>query len=64
MLNHWPTKDEIRKLQIDENTRAMEQNDEPDPICDCGQPAYACICEQLAEKLGYWIDGSEFKPML
>lgn len=64
MPNYWPTKDELRKLQIDENTRAMEQNDEPDPICDCGQPAYACICEQLTEKLGYWVDGSEFKPML
>jgi hypothetical protein len=61
MPSRWPSKDELRKLQIEENTRAMEQDDEPDPICECGMPAYACYCENLAMKLGYWSDGSEFK---
>lgn len=63
MFDHWPSKDELRKLQFDENTRAMEQEDEPDPICECGHPAYACFCDQLAMRLGYWSDGTEFKSI-
>ncbi|OGM10453.1 hypothetical protein A2Z67_04045 [Candidatus Woesebacteria bacterium RBG_13_36_22] len=60
MSDHWPTKEELLKAQFDENTRAMEQDDEPDPICECGQPGYACCCNCLAEKLGYWADGTEW----
>jgi len=63
MLNHWPSKEELLKAQFDENTRAMEQDDEPDPICECGQPAYVCICEPLAMELGYWADGSKYKSI-
>ena len=63
MFDHWPSKDELRKLQIDENTRAMEQDDEPDPICDCGEVAYACCCDSLAQKLGYWNDGTEYESI-
>ena len=61
MIDHWPLEEELLKNQLDENTRAMEQDDEPDPICECGQPAYACICEQIAGALGYWADGSDYE---
>jgi hypothetical protein len=29
LLDHWPSKEEILKAQIDENIRAMEDDDEP-----------------------------------
>ena len=61
MFDHWPSGDELFKLQFDENTRAMEQDDESDPICQCGNPAYVCCCNALAEQLGYWPDGSEYQ---
>jgi len=61
MSDRWPSKDELKKLQIDENTRAMEQDDEPDPICECGMPPYCCCCENTAMKLGHWPDGSEYQ---
>jgi hypothetical protein len=41
----------------------MEQDDEPDPICDCGEVAYACCCDSLAQKLGYWNDGTEYESI-
>jgi hypothetical protein len=63
MVDHWPSKEELLKAQFDENTRAMEQNDELDPICECGQPAYSCICDWLAAELGYWADGSEHQSI-
>lgn len=61
MLEHWPTKEELRKARCAETIRAKAQDDEPDPICECGQPAYACICELLAMELGYWADGGEYQ---
>lgn len=61
MLDHWPTKEELRKARLAETLRAKKQNDEPDPICECGQVAYACICEQIAMAVGYWADGAEYQ---
>jgi hypothetical protein len=60
MFDHWSTKEELRKLRRAETIRVKAQDDESDPICECGQPAYACICEQLAMALGYWADGAEY----
>lgn len=60
MIDRWPSKDKLQKLQEDENIWAAVQGDIPDPICECGMPAYACVCEQLAKKLGYWASGEEY----
>ena len=60
MKSHWPTEEEIQQLQKLEDQRAREFNEESDPICECGEPGWCCCCEELAEKLGYWWDGSEY----
>lgn len=61
MLNHWPSREELIKAKVAEDTRAVEQGDEPDPICACGELAFCCICEELARELGYWSDGTEYQ---
>lgn len=62
MLDRWPTKEELQNARCAEAIRAKAQNDEVDPICECGMPAYVCICEKLAMALGYWVDGTEYLP--
>lgn len=63
MIDHWPTKKELQKLRCAETLRAKKQDDEADPICECGQPGYVCICEWLAGALGYWADGTEYQSI-
>ncbi len=45
--SRWPTSEEIRALRKEEDLRAAEHDDMADPICDCGQPGYACRCNEL-----------------
>jgi hypothetical protein len=61
MLDRWPTKEDLQEAKVAEAIRARAQDDEADPICECGQPAYVCICEQLAMELGYRADGSGYE---
>ena len=55
----WPTSHELRRLQEEENDRAERDNREPDPICECGEIG-ACRCEEMAEDIGYWVDGTPY----
>jgi hypothetical protein len=54
---HWPNEEEIAKLQAEEDERAEVRDDFADPICDCGEPGFACRCEALASRLGFWSNG-------
>jgi hypothetical protein len=56
----WPTEAEIKALVQEEQARAERQDDEVDPICQCGNPGYACCCEEMAKEIGYWPDGAEY----
>ena len=58
MRNKWPTKEELDQLQEIENIRAQVYDEEPEVICECGEPGFACCCEELVDRLGYWWDGS------
>jgi hypothetical protein len=64
MKHTWPSKEKIKQLQEEEYDRAYKDDDEPDPICDCGEPGYACCCRRLAEKIGTWPDGTIFDQNL
>jgi hypothetical protein len=57
----WPSKEEIRQLQEVENLAAEEAGDDPDPICECGEPGYGCRCLEMSERMGAWHDGTEYK---
>lgn len=48
-------------LQTAEDRRSFDFGDESDPICDCGEVAYACCCEQMAEQIGCWSDGTLYE---
>ena len=56
----WPTDDELKRLQAEADARADECGDESDPICDCGEPGYACQCDEMGREIGFWPDGSEY----
>lgn len=47
--NSWPNEDELRILQEKENARARQYDEEPDSICDCGEVAWACRCNEIYE---------------
>ena len=59
MRDRWPTKDELKTAQERENRRAMEMDDIQDPICECGRPGYACVCEQGKRRDEGEDDGEE-----
>jgi hypothetical protein len=58
--NRWPSHVDIDRLQREEDDRADRQGDQPDPICDCGCPGYACRCEEIACAEGQWSDGTTY----
>jgi hypothetical protein len=57
----WPTDEEICVLQKAEYKRAEEQDDYADPICSCGQPGFACMCDKMAMEIGWWPDGEPYE---
>ena len=59
-MRRWPTDEELKRLQEKEYKRAEKEIDAPDPICDCGNPGWACICQDLAYELGHYKDWTPF----
>ncbi len=59
-MKEWPTKEELQELQKTEYSRAIRFDQEPDPICECGEPGWCCRCKELAEDIGFWADGTSF----
>lgn len=60
MRKKWPTKKEIHALQMKEYKRADSIDDIADPICQCGEPSFACRCDDMVIEIGYWPDGTPY----
>lgn len=58
MRNRWPTKDEIELARELEFRRACDADDHEDPICECGEPGWACRCKALMAATGTYADGT------
>ncbi len=46
-----PTPKQRAEAEERELQRAVDLDEEPDPICDCGEPAILCCCDRF-----HWID--------
>ena len=62
MRNRWPNDRELNEAKLRERKRAIEHNEEEDPICECGEPGWACCCDDIARHTGHYSDGTPYDP--